>query len=277
MPPLLVAITLLLGLVVGSFLNVCILRIPARESIAFPASHCPKCGTPIKPYDNIPVLSWLVLRGHCRSCKAPISPMYPVVEFLAGALFVACLYAFGPALAALKWAVFSAVLLVLAVTDIRERILPDRVNLTGAVLGLAFSGVVSVGDGTALWVSQHWFAYPPPGRVLSVCDAVLGAAAGAGVLWLFAEGYFRLRGHEGMGLGDVKMMGMAGTFLGVKAVLLTIMTGAVLGSIIGLAFMLVRRKESDYELPFGLFLAAGALLAVFFGPPLIVWYMSRIA
>ncbi|HUJ40352.1 MAG TPA: prepilin peptidase [Candidatus Acidoferrales bacterium] len=276
MPALFVALTFVLGLVVGSFLNVCILRIPARESIAFPASHCPKCGTPIKAYDNVPVLSWLVLRGRCRSCKAPISAMYPTVEFLSGAMFVACLYAFGPALAALKWAVFSAVLLVLAVTDLRERILPDRVNLTGAVLGLAFSGFVRVGDGTALWLSRHMFDFPPPGRALSVCDALLGAAAGSGVLWLFAEGYFRLRGHEGMGLGDVKMMGMAGTFLGTKAVLLTIMAGAVLGSVIGLAFMMVQRKDSDYELPFGLFLAAGGLLAVFFGPPLIAWYFSRI-
>ena len=165
MPPLLVAITLLLGLVVGSFLNVCILRIPARESIAFPASHCPKCGTPIKPYDNIPVLSWLVLRGRCRSCKAPISPMYPIVEFLTGALFVACLYEFGAGLATLKWAAFCAILVVLAVTDIRERILPDRVNLAGALLGLAFSGFVRVGDGTALWLSHQMFTYPPPWRI----------------------------------------------------------------------------------------------------------------
>ena len=273
----LVAFAFVLGLVVGSFLNVCILRIPAQKSIAFPASHCPKCGKPIAPYDNIPVLSWLVLRGRCRGCKAPISVMYPLVEFLTGALFAACMVAFGPSLAAVKWAAFSAVLVVLAVTDLRERILPDRVNLTGAILGLVASALVPVGDGTALWLSRQMFDFPPPARALSVCDAILGAVSGAGVLWMFAEGYFRLRGHEGMGLGDVKMMGMAGTFLGTKAVLLTIMAGAVLGSIIGLAFMLLQRKESDYELPFGLFLAAGGLVAVFFGPPLITWYFSRLA
>jgi leader peptidase (prepilin peptidase) / N-methyltransferase len=277
MPLVFVAFAFVLGLVVGSFLNVCILRIPAGQSIVRPASHCPKCGKAIAAYDNIPVLSWLVLRGRCRNCKAPISAMYPVVEFLTGALFAACLVAFGLRPAAGKWAVFCAVLIVLAVTDLRERILPDRVNLAAAFLGLASSALVPVGDGTALWLSHRMFAFPPPERALSVCDAVFGATAGAGILWLFAEGYFRLRGHEGMGLGDVKMMGMAGTFLGAKAVLLTIMAGAVLGSVIGLAFMLFQRKGSDYELPFGLFLAAGGLVAVFYGQPLLAWYFSRLS
>ncbi len=277
MPLILAVYAFALGLVVGSFLNVCILRIPARESIVRPASHCPKCGKGIAAYDNIPVLSWLVLRGRCRNCKASISAMYPVVELITGTLFLCCLLKFGLTPAAGKWAIFGALLVVLAVTDLRERLLPDRVNLTGGLLGLAWSAVVPVGDGTALWLAHHWFAFPPPERALSVCDALLGAAAGAGILWLFAEGYFRLRGREGMGLGDVKMMGMAGTFLGAKAVLLTIMAGAVLGSVIGLAFMLFQRKESDYELPFGLFLAGGGLVAVFYGPPLLTWYFSRLS
>ena len=276
MPLLFVAFGFALGLVVGSFLNVCILRIPAGESIVLPASHCPRCGKAIAPYDNIPVLSWLVLRGKCRSCKASISAMYPVVEFLTGALFAACARVFGLTWAAGKWAVFCALLLVLAVTDLRARLLPDKVNLTGGILGLVFSGVVPVGDGASLWLSNRMFDFPPPARVLSVVDAVIGAMVGAGILWLFAEGYFRLRGHEGMGLGDVKMMGMAGTFLGVKAVVLTIMAGAVLGSVLGLAFMLFQRKSGDYELPFGLFLAAGGLVAVFYGPLLVAWYFSRL-
>jgi len=276
MPLLFVAFAFALGLVVGSFLNVCILRIPAGESIVLPASHCPRCGKAIAPYDNIPVLSWLALRGKCRSCKASISAMYPVVEFLTGALFAACARVFGLTWAAGKWAVFCALLLVLAVTDLRARLLPDKVNLTGGILGLVFSGVVPVGDGASLWLSNRMFDFPPPARVLSVVDAVIGAMVGAGILWLFAEGYFRLRGHEGMGLGDVKMMGMAGTFLGVKAVVLTIMAGAVLGSVLGLAFMLFQRKSGDYELPFGLFLAAGGLVAVFYGPLLVAWYFSRL-
>jgi len=272
-----VAFAFVLGLVVGSFLNVCILRIPAGESIVRPPSHCPKCGKPIAPYDNVPVLSWLVLRGRCRNCQAPISPLYPVVEFLTGALFAACALAFGATLAWGKWAVFCAVLLVLAVTDLRERILPDKVNLTGGLLGLAWSGVVVLGDGTSLWLSNRMFDFPPPVRVLSVTDALLGAAAGAGVLWIFAEGYFRLRGREGMGLGDVKMMAMVGTFVGVKGVLLTIMIGALLGSVLGSIFILFRRAGSDYELPFGLFLAAGALVTMFYGPPVLAWYFGRFA
>ncbi len=276
MTALLVAFAFVLGLVVGSFLNVCILRIPAGESIVRPASHCPKCGKPIAPYDNVPVLSWLLLRGRCRNCRAPISALYPAVELLSGVIFAACAWTFGFTPAALKWAMFCALLEVLAITDLRERILPDKVNLTGAILGLAWSAVLPVNDGTALWLAAKAFAFPPPQRALSICDALLGALAGAGILWLFAEGYFRLRGREGMGLGDVKMMAMAGTFLGAKAAVLTIMAGALLGSVLGAAFMLFRRTGSEYEPPFGTFLAAAAALAVFYGPPVLAWYFGRL-
>jgi leader peptidase (prepilin peptidase) / N-methyltransferase len=271
------AFAFVLGLVVGSFLNVCILRIPAGESIVRPESHCPKCNKAIAPYDNIPVISWLILGGRCRNCKTPISALYPIVESATGLLFLACMFAFGSTLSWLKWSAFCAILVVLAVTDLRERILPDKVNLTGGVIGLALSAVIPVGDGTSLWLASHAFAFPPPVPVLSVTDALLGAALGAGILWIFAEGYFRLRGQEGMGLGDVKMMAMAGTFLGPKAIVLTIMAGAVLGSVLGAVFMLVRRTGSEYELPFGLFLGAGALVAVFYGAPILGWYFGRFA
>jgi leader peptidase (prepilin peptidase)/N-methyltransferase len=276
MTALLVAFAFALGLVVGSFLNVCILRIPAGESIVRPASHCPKCGKAIAPYDNVPVLSWLWLRGRCRNCRASISPLYPAVELLTGILFAACELAFGFQLAALKWAMFCALLIVLAITDLRERMLPDKVNLSGALIGLACSFALPVGDGSSLWVASRLFAFPPPAPFLSLGDALLGAAAGAGILWVFAEGYFRLRGREGMGLGDVKMMAMAGTFLGPKAAVLTIMAGALLGSVLGAAFMLFRRTGSEYELPFGTFLAAAGLLVVFYGPPVLSWYFGRL-
>lgn len=276
------------GTIVGSFLNVCILRIPAGQSIVHPRSRCPKCEKPIAAYDNIPVLSWLLLGGKCRGCRTPISPLYPAVEMLTGGLFLACYFAFGrsPAilewaalgawLVALKWSAFCALLVVLTITDLRERLLPDKVNLTGAVMGLAFALVVPVGDGTALALATRWFAFPPPAPVLSFVDALLGAAAGYGFLWIVSEGYFRLRGREGMGLGDVKMMGMVGIFAGLKATLLTILAGALLGSVIGTAFMLVRRKDSDYELPFGTFLGAAAVLVVFFGGPVLGWYLARL-
>jgi leader peptidase (prepilin peptidase) / N-methyltransferase len=277
-PPTLIAIIVFLfGLIIGSFLNVCILRIPGGKSIVLPSSACPKCGAPIRPYDNIPVLSWLMLRGKCRACKTPISPMYPIVELLTGLLFLACFYAFGLTPEALKWAAFAAIMVVLVFTDLRERILPDVVNFTGFGIGLAFSLFTKPIDGTALWIANHVFDFPPPTPVLSFVDAILGAAVGSGLLWIVSEGYFRLRGREGMGLGDVKMMLMAGAFLGVKRVLLTIFVGAVLGSVLGILFILVRRKGSDYELPFGTFLGAAALLVVFYGTSAVNWYQSLLA
>ena len=266
-----------LGLVIGSFLNVCILRIPREESVVLPPSHCPACNAAIKAYDNIPVLSWLLLGGRCRKCQARISPLYPSVEALTGLLFLACYLAFGLSTELLKWSVFAALLVVLTITDIRERILPDKVNFLGLGLGLGLSLVTNPIDGTALWLSRRMFDFPPPLRVLSLGDAVLGAAAASGLLWLVAEGYFRLRGREGMGLGDVKMMAMAGAFLGVQRGLLTILLGSLLGSVIGAAVITVGRKGTDFELPFGTFLGAGALLVVFFGSPALAWDRSLMA
>lgn len=267
----------LFGLMIGSFLNVCILRIPADKSIVLPASSCPKCGKAIAPYDNIPVLSWIFLGGKCRNCKTKISAMYPLVELLTGLLFLACYFIFGPTVEALKWAVFSALLIVLTVTDLRERILPDEVNFFGLGAGLVLSFFTSSLDGTALWLSRRWFDFPPPAAALSFADAALGALAGSGLLWLVAEGYFRLRGREGMGLGDVKMMAAVGAFLGLKRTMMTVLVGSLLGSVIGIFLIAVSKKGRDYELPFGTFLGAGALLVVFFGTPALHWYESLLA
>jgi leader peptidase (prepilin peptidase) / N-methyltransferase len=264
----------LFGLIVGSFLNVCILRIPKAESIVLPASHCPVCNTAIKPYDNIPVLSWLVLRGQCRKCKTRISILYPIVELLTGTLFLACYLAFGISVETLKWTVFVALIVVLTVTDFRERILPDKVNFVGLGLGLLLSLFTRPVDGTAAWLSDHLFAFPPPMAALSLADALIGALAASGLLWVVAEGYFRARGREGMGLGDVKMMAMAGAFLGLQRALLTILVGSILGSLIGGTIMWAWRKGRDFELPFGTFLGAGAMVIVFFGSQTLAWYRS---
>jgi leader peptidase (prepilin peptidase)/N-methyltransferase len=267
----------LFGLLVGSFLNVCILRIPADKSIVMPSSSCPKCGKAIAPYDNIPVLSWLFLGGKCRNCKTKISAMYPAVELLTGLLFLACYFAFGPTVDALKWAVFAAMLVVLTITDLRERILPDKVNFFGVGAGLLFSVFTKPIDGTALWIANRWFEFPPPVPVLSVVDSVLGAIVGSGLLWLVAEGYFRVRGREGMGLGDVKMMAAVGAFLGLQRTLMTILAGSLLGSVIGTLLIALSKKERDYELPFGTFLGGGAMLVLFFGTPALHWYQSLLA
>ncbi|MFZ0520020.1 MAG: prepilin peptidase [Candidatus Acidiferrales bacterium] len=274
-PPELIGIfAFAFGLIIGSFLNVCILRIPGGKSIVLPASACPKCGKEIRAYDNIPVISYLLLRGKCRGCKTKISPMYPLVELLTGLLFLSCYLVFGLSVDAAKWAAFSAIMIVLVFTDLRERILPDAVNFTGLGIGLALSFFVKPTDGSALWIANRMFEFPPPAPVLSFVDAILGALVGGGLLWLVSEAYFRMRGREGMGLGDVKMMLMAGAFLGAKRTLLTILAGSVLGSVLGIAMILAQRKDADYELPFGTFLGAGALLVVFFGTPIVNWYSS---
>ena len=271
------AAVFVLGLMVGSFLNVCIRRIPAGQSIVWPGSRCPACQAPIKPYDNIPVLSWLLLGARCRNCRAKISPLYPAVELLTGLLFLGCFLAFGLSVEGLKWAVFSALLVALTITDLRERILPDKLNFAGLGIGFALSFFTRPVDGTAAWLASRLFDFPPPNPALSFTDALLGAAAGSGLLWVVAEGYFRLRGREGMGLGDVKMMAMIGAFLGLKRTLLTVLVGSLLGSVLGLLFMLLWSKGRDYELPFGTFLGAGALLVVFFGTPALAWYQSLLS
>jgi leader peptidase (prepilin peptidase)/N-methyltransferase len=266
-----------LGLLVGSFLNVCISRLPREEpaerSIVKPRSHCPNCSTPIAWYDNIPLLSYLLLGGKCRACKARISAVYPVVELLTGLLFLACLSSFGVSFAALKWTLFSCVLLVLIFTDIFHRILPDPVNYFGLGAGLLLSLFSEPVDGTAAWLSGKLFAFPPPSPVLSCVDALLGGVLGGGLLWLVGVVYLKWRGREGMGFGDVKMMAMVGAFLGPQRTFLTILFGSLLGSVLGLLFILLRRKDSDYELPFGTFLGAAALLVVFFGSPVLDWYL----
>jgi len=273
LPPAIIGVFVLaLGLVIGSFLNVCILRIPQGKSIVLPPSACPQCGTPIRPYDNIPVISYLLLRGKCRGCKTRISAMYPLVEILTAVLFFGCYWAFGLTIDTLKWCVFSAIMIVLVFTDLRERILPDLVNFVGLGLGLLFSLFMRPYDGTASFVA--YFAFPSLHslRAISLLDALLGAAAGGGLLWLVMEAYFRLRHREGMGLGDVKMMLMVGAFLGLKRTMLTIFAGSMLGTLLGIVFILARGKKSDYELPFGTFLGMAAILVVFFGTPFMHWY-----
>lgn len=268
------AITFLLGLVFGSFLNVCIRRLPAHESLVAPGSHCPLCDAPIRPIDNIPILSYVLLRGRCHACHGRISPEYPVVELLTGALFVGCYLEFGATPEAIKWTLFCCLLLVLIFTDLHERILPDRVNYFGLVAALAFSPFLPAVDGLAPWLMNQHFALGAPVWTVRFADAALGMLVAGGLLWIFAEGYFRLRGQEGMGLGDVKMMLMAGAFLGVRKAILMMMFGSVLGSVVGLFAIFVLHKGRDYELPFGTFLGIAGIFLIFAGPTFLHLYLS---
>lgn len=267
-------IVFLYGLAIGSFLNVCIYRLPRGESVVRPRSRCPQCQHAIDAYDNIPLVSYLLLGGKCRHCRARISPAYFLIELATGLLFLFLYTRFGLSLWFAKYAVFGALLIVLAVTDWQERLLPDRVTFPGMALGLAFSLLVPVADGM-VWSLVRWADWPPiPLTVESLLDSGLGALLGAGALYLVGELYFRLRHREGMGFGDVKMMAMVGFFLGPKLALLTIFLASLGGSLLGGIFILACRRGSQYELPFGTFLSAAALAAALWGRLLLAWYLG---
>ena len=296
-----IAFIFVFGLVIGSFLNVCITRIPEEVSIVAPGSRCPRCGTPIKWYDNVPVLGWMWLRAKCRSCGLPISGMYPLVELATGLLFVACYLEFGLTQTMVKWLFFTCLLIVLTITDLRVRMLPDLVNWPGLAAGLFFSAMVPPDDGTAAWLSVSFGLLLPP-RALGLFDGLLGAAFGSFVLWAVAATYKRVRGREGMGMGDVKMMAMVGAFLGVRGAFMTILLGTLLGTLVGVAIILVlylvgwQRKLAErasrrglgsvnnlrwtiatqYQLPLGTFLGIAAVLVVYFEAEL-VRHWSRVA
>ena len=263
------------GLIIGSFLNVCIYRLPRGESVVRPRSHCPGCDHLIAAYDNIPLFSYLLLRGKCRYCQARISPIYFFVELATGLLFLFLYSIFGLTASYPKFAVLGALMVVLTVTDWQTRLLPDRVTFPGMVVGLLFSQMVPVGDGAGLLLVRVAGMEGSPWRIASLLDSLLGAVAGGGLLYFLVELYFRLRHKEGMGLGDVKMMAMAGFFLGPKLVLLTIWLASISGALVGGSFILLSRKDwKAFELPFGSFLGIAALVVAVWGKELLYWYLG---
>lgn len=269
-----VAVVAVFGALIGSFLNVVIHRVPREESIAFPASHCPTCDAAIRPYDNIPVVSWAVLRGRCRSCRAPISARYPAVELLTAVMFaLTYLLHSGLTLSLPFDLAFVAALLALIFIDAEHMILPNVITYPGAALALLARVVVPNLYGVATLGGAQ--TQPRPWLV-SFGGALLGALAGGGFLWLVGWLWERARGVEAMGLGDVKMMFMVGAYLGWPLTLLTIFVGVLTGSIAGVAVML-GRKERDMRmmLPFGIFLGAGSLVSLFFGTAIIDWYVAK--
>jgi leader peptidase (prepilin peptidase)/N-methyltransferase len=239
------------GLVIGSYLNVVVYRLPLGLSTVHPRSRCPGCGTLIRARDNVPVLSFLLLRGRCRTCGTTISWRYPLVEATTGALFLACLVRFGLTPQALAAIVFACLMLVLALIDFDHMILPDRITLPGIAVGIASQLVA-----------------PLAGLV----PAVLGALLGAGILLAVWGIWLAVRREEGMGLGDVKMLALVGAFLGWPGVLVTLFFGAFTGSIVGLALMRFGSLDMRSKMPFGVFLSLGGLVALFFGEALVAWY-----
>jgi leader peptidase (prepilin peptidase) / N-methyltransferase len=297
----------LFGLLFGSFLNVCIYRLPRGLSVVWPGSACPNCEKPIAFYDNVPVFSWLILGGRCRNCKQKITPRYLMVELINGLLFLGCYWHFGLTLATLKCAVFGFLLLGLIFTDAETHLLPDKMTLPGLALGLIFSFVVPVNDLLSMLlpgVIELPVSSDLSWRLLSFMDAALGALVGASFLYGIGAAYFRWRGVEGMGFGDVKLMAMMGAFLGLRLTIFTMMTASLAGSAYGLWTVLAvwvkrtqRRKRKFHEpaaaarknawgsalvalrrhqMPFGVFLGSMGLLAFFFGQQFIGWYWRKL-
>ena len=246
----------LLGLAIGSFFNVCIYRIPREESVVSPPSHCPACGRQIPWWLNIPIFSYLFLRGRCCFCKTKISPRYMLVELLTGILFLAVYLHSGWQPATICWLIFVSLLIPVTFIDLDCQIIPDRFSLSGIVLGF----LCSLAGLTVVW----W-------------ESVLGIIIGGGVLWLIAEGYYRLTGRDGMGGGDVKLLAMIGAFLGMKSLLFIILVSSLMGSVVGVLLMVINKKDSQFAIPFGPFLAFGALVYLFWGQPLISWYLHLMA
>jgi leader peptidase (prepilin peptidase)/N-methyltransferase len=239
------------GLIIGSFLNVCIHRLPLGESLVWPASRCPRCNTAVKPYDNIPVVGYLILRGRCRSCGNPIAPKYPIVELLTMGIFVVA-YLLYPPLQMLQRIVFGCAMIVLFFVDLEHQRLPNEITVPGIVAGLAFS-----------------FFMPPGWR-----DSLLGIIIGGGSLWLVGTLWLLIRHEEGMGFGDVKMLAMIGAFLGWRLMLATLFVSTILGSIVGVALIALQKGNLKTALPFGCFLAIGAIIASVVGDSAVNWYLT---
>jgi leader peptidase (prepilin peptidase)/N-methyltransferase len=251
-----------LGAIVGSFLNVVIHRYPREESIVFPGSHCPHCNAPIHWYDNIPILSYVVLLARCRSCKAPISPRYPLVE-LANALFYLAIFLnTGATIGFVLLAAIISMTIALIYIDAEIQILPDVIDLPGIALGIAV-GALAVGA----WYSNLTLSS-------SILDAVLGALFGASVLIAIIGIYWLVRRVEGMGQGDVKMIAMIGATLGWRAIPGVLLLASITGAIVGLPLAIRSNRGMQLPIPFGVFLGFAALVVLFFGPTLSEWYLS---
>ena len=246
-------IALAFGAVIGSFLNVCIYRLPRGDSVVLPASACPRCRHELAWFENVPIVSWLVLRGRCRACRAPIGIRYPIVEVITAVMFASAWWAYGgtPALFASR-IVFGCALIVLFAIDLEHHLLPNVITLPGIVAGFLFS----------LFTGPGWQS------------SLIGILVGGGVLFGVAEAYYRVRHEEGLGMGDVKMLAMVGAFLGWKLTLMTLMMASLCGSVIGLLLIVTRRGGLKYALPFGTFLALGAAAAATVGPAVLDWYLG---
>jgi leader peptidase (prepilin peptidase) / N-methyltransferase len=245
------------GGIIGSFLNVCIYRLPRNKSIVIPSSFCPSCEKPIKFYDNIPILSYLLLKGKCRQCSAYIPIKYPIVEFITAFLFFMLLRKYGLSFELFVNMLFFTLLIVVSFIDLDFKIIPDVLSIGGLIAGLIMA-----------FFRRPSFFYP---------DAIYGIFIGGGILFVIAYGYQLLRKREGMGGGDIKLLGMIGAFCGIKGVIFSLMSGSLLGTMIGIPMMLIKGEDAKYAIPFGPFLSIGAIIFIFFGDRIIYGFLNIVA
>jgi leader peptidase (prepilin peptidase)/N-methyltransferase len=247
-PPLIAG---LLGAIIGSFLNVCIHRLPRKKSVVWPGSACPGCGRELEWFENIPVFSFLALRGKCRTCGRTIGWRYPIIEALTAIMFAAGWWYYGPGPLLVSRLVFGCALIVLFAIDLEHHLLPNVITIPGILIGFAFS----------FFTEPGWQA------------SLIGLLAGGGILFAIAEAYYRIRHEEGLGMGDVKMLSMVGAFIGWQLTLLTLMAASLSGTVIGMLLIVAKRGGMKSALPFGTFLALGAAVAATVGPSLLDWYL----
>jgi len=270
------AVVFAFGLIVGSFLNVCIVRMPRGGSIVSPPSHCPRCQSGIKFYDNIPLISFLLLRGKCRNCGEPISWRYPLVELTNALLYVGIVNEFWLGGEAFMMMALCSSLIVITVIDYDHMIIPDNITLPGMLIGLTLAPFFMSPLGDPLPFNLEGLI-PHAGPYLTgFLNSLIGLILGGGLLLSIGWAWEKLRHIEAMGGGDVKLMGMVGSFLGWKGALLTIMLGALTGSVVGVLLMVLKRHKMGKLIPFGPFLAAGALASAFYGPDIVLWYIGLI-
>jgi len=263
----------LFGLIVGSFLNVVIYRVPLGESIVLPASHCTACGAPIKAYDNIPVVAYILLRGRCRNCRVGISPIYPFIELLTGFMYFLLVRIDGLSWRFLADLIFVSLIIPLVFIDLRHKILPNVITLPGFVIAFVLRLFVPGPSGlSGLRMLLGWQNIPA--WAVSALASLAGVLAGAGVIWAIRAIYFKVRGVEGMGLGDVKMMLMVGAYLGWQLSLITIFVASFGGSLIGILVIAIKRGSMKTQIPFGVFLGPAAIIALLWGKHFVDWYLG---
>jgi leader peptidase (prepilin peptidase)/N-methyltransferase len=248
-----VILIFVLGLVVGSFSNVCIYRIPRNESVIYPASHCPKCRSKIKPVDNIPLLSYILLKGRCRNCGSKISIQYPVVEFLTGLIYLIIYLIYGLSIQSLVYIILSSALIIIAFIDLQEQIIPDIISLPGIVVGLILSFLVPY---------------------ISFINSALGALIGGGIILIIAWVGSIIFKKEAMGGGDVKLTAMIGAFLGWRYTMISLFLGFFLGALIGIILIMTKIKKREDAIPFGPFIAMGSIITFLCGEKILLWYLG---